>query len=303
MAVTPARDEAGNLPRLAASLAAQSLPPSRWIVVDNGSTDGSQDIVRGFAREHPWAELLEIPPAVSIARGGPSARALNAGIAAIDPADPPGMVLNLDADVALPADFAARLAAALDADPRLGIVGGSCFEHDGTAWRQRHVTGDTVWGAARAFRWECLMEVAPVEERMSWDSLSQLKANALGWGTATLLDLPFEHHRPEGGRDGSRWRARATEGASAHYMWYRPWYLGMRATLHVARGEIGALGLVGGYAGAAWRREPRSPDPDIRAHVRSVQSPARVPSRIREALRRSRSADSADPQQHAGARR
>lgn len=288
VAVTPARDEAGNLPRLAASLAAQTRPPRQWIVVDNGSADGTQDVVRGLAREHPWVTLLEIPPAASIARGGPSARALNAGIAAIGDGEPPGMVMNLDADVALPPDFAARLVAAFAADPRLGIVGGSCHEHDGTAWRRRHVTGDTVWGAARAFRWDCLRQVAPVEERMSWDSLSQLRANALGWRTLTLLDLPFEHHRPEGDRDGSRWRARAIEGESAHYMWYRPWYLVLRSGLHVGRGEIGALGLLGGYARAAWRREPRSADPLIREHVRRAQSPTRLPRRLHEALRRSR---------------
>ena len=291
VAVTPARDEAANIPRLAASLAAQTEPPRRWIVVDNGSTDGTPEVVEAFAREHPWAEVLSIPPAVAVARGGPSARALNAGIAAVGEDDPPDMVLNLDADVALPPEFAARLAAALAADPGLGIVGGSCYEHDGAAWRQRHVTGDTVWGAARAFRWECLRQVGPVEERMSWDSLSQLRANALGWRTLTLLDLPFEHHRPEGGRDGSRWRARASEGASAWYMWYRPWYLGLRSALHVCRGEVGALGLIGGYAGAALRHEPRSPDPLIREHVRRVQSPARLADRFREARRPARSAE------------
>jgi hypothetical protein len=59
----------------------------------------------------------------------------------------------------------------------------------------------------------------------------------------------------------------------------------------VCRGEIGALGLIGGYAGAALRREPRSPDPLIRAHVRRVQSPARLADRVREALRPARSAE------------
>lgn len=289
IAITPARDEVENLSRLAASLAAQTIAPDRWVVVDNGSTDGSQELVRRLAAEHPWISLLEIPPAAVIARGGPSARALNAGIATIDPASPPDLVLNLDADIWLPPDYVARLVAAFAAEPELGIAGGSCYELNDGRWRQRHVTGDTVWGAARAFRWACLRDVGPVEERFSWDSLSQLRANALGWQTRTLLDLPFQHHRPEGGRDGGRARARFNEGESAHYMWYRPWYLSLRAAMHLARGDVGAPALLAGYGRAAVRREPRSADPLIRAFVRSNQSPARLPRRAVEALRRSRS--------------
>ncbi len=295
VAITPARDEADNLPRLAASLAAQTLPVERWVVVDNGSADGTRELVADLGARDPRVELLSIPPAASSARGGPSARALNAGIATIDPAAAPDLVLNLDADVWLPPDYLARLAAAFAADPRLGIAGGSCYERTDGRWRQRHVTGDTVWGAARAFRWECLQEVGPVEERFSWDSLSQLRANALGWRTRTLLDLPFQHHRPEGARDGDRGRARLNEGYSAYYMWYRPWYLGLRAGMHLVRGDLGAPGLVVGYTRAAVRRDPRSPDPLLRAFVRRNQSPALLPRRALEALRRSRSAPDAGP--------
>ncbi len=134
------------------------------------------------------------------------------GVATIPSVAPPDLVLNVDADVSLPSDYIARLARAFAGDPALGIAGGSCYEmHDGR-WRQRHVTGDTVWGAARAYRWDCLQDVGPVEERMSWDSLSQLRANALSWSTRTLLDLPFRHHRAEGGRDGGWGRAHFNEG-------------------------------------------------------------------------------------------
>jgi biofilm PGA synthesis N-glycosyltransferase PgaC len=284
VAITPAHDEEANIGRLAASLAAQTVPPSAWIVVENGSTDGTMDAIRRAAAAHPWIVPAQIPPPPRSLRGPASVRAFNAGLA-LAPGEP-AFVANLDADVSLPPDYFARLLAAFDADPRLGIAGGTCYEREEGAWRQRHVTGDTVWGAARLFRRECLEAVGGVQERMSWDSISQLQANARGWRTRTLLDLPFHHHRPEGDRDGSRRAAWLVEGRSAYHLWYRPWYLALRAANHLARGEWAAPFMLVGYARAALAREPRAADPLLRAHVRSQQSLTRLPRRVREARRR-----------------
>ena len=49
-------------------------------------------------------------------------------------------------------------------------------------------------------------------ERLGWDGIDEFKANALGWRTTAFEELPFRHHRPEGERDGSAWRARSEPG-------------------------------------------------------------------------------------------
>src|SRR5688572_14367545 len=72
--ITPARDEAHNLPRLARSLMAQTVPPERWVIVDNGSTDGTADVVRALAGEFPAIELLEVPGDATAVRGAPIVR-------------------------------------------------------------------------------------------------------------------------------------------------------------------------------------------------------------------------------------
>ena len=287
--ITPVRDEAENLPRLAAALAEQTLPPWRWLVVDNGSTDGTLELARALAADQDWVQVLTVPGATAAERGAPIVRALHAAIERLS-ADPPGFVVNVDADVSMDADYFESLLAEFDKDKTLGIASGSAFELEGGEWRQRFVTGSTVWGASRAFLWECLQQILPFEERVAWDGIDEFKANARGWRTRAFEDIPFRHHRPEGVRDGSAWQARRNQGHAAYYVGYRPWYLVLRSLWNTRR-EPAALGLILGYAAAAVRREPRSADRAARAYLRDQQSVRRLRLRSLEATgRRGRSA-------------
>jgi glycosyltransferase involved in cell wall biosynthesis len=282
--VTPARDEADNLPRLAASLAAQSVRPETWTIVDNGSTDGTIEVARGLAAEHPWIRLLTLPGSTVAERGAPIVRALQAGIASV--ADqPPAVLVNVDADISMGPDYFERLLAKFDADASLGIASGSGYELRKGTWEQRFVTGSTVWGASRAYRWECLQELLPLEERVGWDGVDEFKANSRGWRTCAFEELPFHHHRREGERDGTAWRARVNQGGAAYYFGYRPWYLVLRAGWN-ARREPAALGLVWGYVQSALRRSERSPDAAARAYLRRQQSLGNLRHRALEAAGR-----------------
>jgi glycosyltransferase involved in cell wall biosynthesis len=281
--ITPARDEAANLPRLAASLAAQTVPPRLWIVVDNGSTDGTYALAVELAATHQWMRVRSVPGAQSAERGAPIVRALMAGLAELE-REPPDIVVNVDADVSFEADYFEQLLAEFNADPNLGIASGGALELERGEWRRRHVTGTTVWGASRAFRWECLQNVLPLEERVAWDGVDEFKANARGWRTQTFPHLSFSHHRREGARDGS-WRSRVNQGAAAYYLGYRPWYLLLRA-LWNSRHEPSAVAMAWGYAGASLRRAPRLDDEAARRYLRSQQSARKLPLRFAEAFGR-----------------
>jgi glycosyltransferase involved in cell wall biosynthesis len=282
--VTPARDEAENLPRLAASLVAQTIRPRAWTIVDNGSTDGTLEVAHRLAAEHEWVHVLSLPGTSSADRGAPVVRALQAGIAALAP-EPPEILVNVDADISMEPDYFERLLARFDANLSLGIASGSAFELQRGSWQQRYVTGTTVWGASRAYRWECLQELLPLEERVAWDGVDEFKANSRGWRTAAFEELPFRHHRREGERDGTAWRARRNQGNAAYYLGYRSWYLVLRAVWQMRR-EPAALGMIWGYAVAALRRDARNSDPEARAYLRRQQSPRNLRLRMLEAAGR-----------------
>jgi glycosyltransferase involved in cell wall biosynthesis len=252
-------------------------------VVDTGSTDATAAVAYELGETLPWLQLRAIAGAAVPTRGGPIVRAFTTGAAALAAA--PDVVVKLDADLSFAPDYFERLLAAFDADPALGIASGICTELEDGEWRPLYGTRDHVWGASRAYRWQCLQQLLPLEERQGWDEIDSIKAQIRGWRAATLPEVPFRHHRPEGERDGAR-RRWADQGDTAHYMGYRFSYL-LARTLFRARREPAALAMLGGYTRAAVRRRPRCADPAVRRHLRAEQGLGSLPLRLREALGRS----------------
>jgi poly-beta-1,6-N-acetyl-D-glucosamine synthase len=282
--ITPARNEATNLVPLARCLAAQTVLPTRWMIVDNGSTDRTAEVAGRLAREHEWIRQTAAPGEPGAVRGGPIVRSFAAGLAALDDIAP-DVVVKLDADLTMAAGYFDGLLTAFAADRQLGIASGICHEQENGSWRPLYGTRSHVWGACRAYRRECLRDVLPLEERQGWDEIDALKAQLRGWRVGTLFELPFYHHRPEGDRDGARARW-ADQGDTAHYMGYRPSYLFLR-TVFQARHDPHALGMLWGYGRAAVQRAPRLADEHARAYLREQQRLRALPLRAREALGRS----------------
>lgn len=278
--VTAARNESGNLRRLAASLAEQTVRPQRWLIVENGSTDRTLTVASELSNEHPWVGVLALDTGESSGRGAPIVHALHAGIAALEPL--PEVIVNVDADVSFQANFFERLLAEFARDPDLGIASGSAFEYSGGLWRQRFTTRNSVWGATRAWRCACLRDVLPFEERVGWDGVDECKANARGWRTRTIADLPFLHHRPEGARDGSGSKHWLSQGELAHFLDYRPSYLLLR-TLYQALRDPTALAMFCGYARCLVQRQPKCDDAGALRYIHDQQRWRCLGQRLREA--------------------
>lgn len=280
-AITPARNEAENLLRLADSLSAQTIPPSEWIIVENGSTDSTLDIGRTLAASTPYARVVEMGGIPAYDRKRAYIRVVHEGLSAI--AGTPDVIVKLDADVSFRPDFFQKILEAFAEDPCLGITSGSCWEHDGTRWRQRPIEGAHVWGPTRAYRWpECAM-VFPLDESLGYAAVDETKAMLAGWRTGTQHDLRFHHHRPEGLAERSRTNAWRLEGEAAYYLGYRPSYLLARAGYRML-GDRHAFGMVLGYWTARAKREPRLADNAVRETLRDSQRLRHIAGRAQRSL-------------------
>jgi len=207
--VTPARNEARFIERTVQSVVTQTKLPVRWIIVSNGSTDGTDEIVQKAICRHPWIELIRI--AGSDERSFVAkAHAFNAGYQRLD-GIPYGILGNLDADVSFDAEFFAFLMERFAEAPDLGIAGTPFLEGGAQLYDYRFTNIHHVSGCCQLFRRDCLEALGgyiPVEGGL--DAIAVMAARMLGWKTRTFVEKVSIHHRKMG-----------LAGRSSAGMWFR----------------------------------------------------------------------------------
>jgi biofilm PGA synthesis N-glycosyltransferase PgaC len=270
--VSPVRDEAEHLARTAEALLAQSHPPAAWVIVDDGSTDGTNELAQRYAGAVPWIHVIRAASQHDRARGAPIVRAFNLGRGAIDVAT--DVIVKLDGDLYLPPHYFAWVLSVFADDPRAGVVGGVALVADENGrWVPDEVGIDTVNGVAKAYRCEALDEIGGLPASMGWDGIDEFALRARGWSVRVLTELPILHYRRRGSRQ-RWWKARWEEGRGCHFMGYRWSFVVLRAgyRMLVERPPLlGGLVLGAGFAWSAIRRRPQMPDADARALLRSEQ--------------------------------
>jgi poly-beta-1,6-N-acetyl-D-glucosamine synthase len=271
--VSPVRNEAAHIERVVRGVAAQTLAPARWIVMDDGSTDGTLELLRSLERDVPFLTVIEgarghdgAPDRLALAV---EARAFNAALAT-DDWRAYTHVMKLDGDIELEPTYLAKLLDRFDADPRLGLAGGVLVEPqaDGSM-RPIRIPETHVHGALKLYSRACFEAIGGIQERLGWDTIDEVYARMRGFGARNFRDLVSVHHRPIGSADGTL-RGRARHGECAYIAHYGPLWVALRA-VKVARsrpfGLSGAAFLYGYVRSAAVRTE-RVPDPDFRRFVR-----------------------------------
>jgi glycosyltransferase involved in cell wall biosynthesis len=271
--VSPVRNEARHIERVVRSVAAQTLLPARWIVLDDGSDDGTLELLRALESEVPFLTVVERASLLDGARDrlarAAAPRAFNAGLAVTDWREYTH-VMKLDGDIELEPGYFADLLARFEADPSLGLAGGVLVEPqaDGSM-RPIRIPDSHVHGALKLYTRACFEAIGGVQERLGWDTIDEVYARMHGFHARSFKDLVSVHHRPLGSADGTL-RGRARHGECAYIAHYGPTWVALRS-LKVARTRprvVSGLAFFYGYVRAAAVRTERVPDPAFRRFVR-----------------------------------
>jgi hypothetical protein len=273
-AVVPFLNEGDYLERTLESIAGQSQPPDKLVLVDDGSGDDSPKIAATFAATHDWAEVLTLtprPPSRDRLARAHVVRAFTAAIGRIE--IDVDVISKLDADIDFPPATFATLLAELEANPRLGIAGAFLsYEENGRVVRERP-PAEHVRGATKFYRRECLEEISPLSEMLGWDTIDEAKARLGGW-TVRSFAIPGGdplHLRPTGSYDGQI-RGFSRHGLCAWNYGAHPLAvaLGAVARMRERPRVIGGAAYFVGWMMAGLRRLPRA-EPDVRREVRLTQ--------------------------------
>lgn len=260
--VTPVRDEVRHIGQTLDAMASQTLRPARWVIVDDGSTDGTSELLDARCALLPWVTVLHRHDRGFRAAGGGVMQAFHAGLAVLDDT-PWDYLVKLDGDLSFAPDYFEACLAAFQADATLGIGGGTVHQLESGSLRVDS-TGDPpfhVRGATKIYRRACWERIAPLIEAPGWDTFDEVRANFLGWSTRTFADLAVVQLKPTGAAAG-RWRDAFKNGRANYVSGYHPAFMLAKCVRRAFRPPLllHAAALLSGYCSGYLKHVPIAPD-------------------------------------------
>jgi len=269
--VTPVRDEESYLSLTIESMAKQTILPQEWVIVDDGSKDGTGRIIDEAARQYPWIRGVRREDRGFRKWGAGIIEAFYSGFDALTCKDWEFMS-KLDGDLSFAPEYFAGMFKKFEEDSRLGIGGGYLYHLENGTRTLEDGPVFHVRGGAKIYRRACWDAIGGLWVGPGSDTVDEVKGNMLGWSSRSFLDLQIQHHRWTGAAYG-RWGGIAKNGKTDYVSGYHPLFLIAKAVARLPRRPylVGSAALLYGYILAALQRTPQVDDPQLIRYLQKQQ--------------------------------
>ena len=263
--ITPARNEERFIEKLIQSMVSQTVLPAKWVIVNDGSTDDTGDIVGKYLEKHEWIELLNLPARRDRSFAG-KVHAFNAGLERVKGLEYE-VIGNLDSDVSFEPDYCEFLLTQFQQDLTLGVAG-TIFREEGYSSGTDSFEGQNhVAGGCQLFRRRCFQEIGGYVPNKAGgiDWIAVTTARMMGWRTRSFREKSFFHYRSLGTAERSQLASAFSYGEKDYYLGNHPIWEIFRVTYRATKKPylVGALALYSGYLSAFVRRMKRPVSDDL----------------------------------------
>ena len=270
--ITPARNEEEHIGRAIESVQSQTVLPAKWVIVSDGSTDRTDEIVKKHLPDNAWIELIRMPDHDD-RQFAAKVHCFNAGYAKVKGVSY-DIIGNMDADISFEKDYFEFLVARFADDTKLGVAG-TPFVEDGKHYDYRFTNIEHVSGACQLFRRECFDEIGgyvPIRGGgIDWVAVTT--ARMKGWKTRTFTERTCLHHRKMGTGNTSAIMTWFRQGKKDYFLGNHPTWEIFRSLYQMSKKPclIGGLLLLLGYACAGAARQERPISGELMAFNRAEQ--------------------------------
>jgi poly-beta-1,6-N-acetyl-D-glucosamine synthase len=271
--ITPVRNEAGRVGKTIESVASQTLRPRQWVIIDDGSSDGTPDILKAAQNQHSWIKTVSRADRGSRKPGGGVIEAFYDGYKEIDSGDW-AFLVKLDGDLQFGPSYFEDCLQRFHQDSELGIGGGTICCEQGGQWVQES-RGDPpfhVRGATKIYRHECWAAIGGLIKAPGWDTLDEVKANMLGWKTYSFAELKLLQLKSTGAADGA-WKNWVKNGRANYITGYHPLFMLLKCVKRLVEKPyaVAGVGLLVGFLSGYVSGQSRVEDPELIRYLRRQQ--------------------------------
>lgn len=258
--ITPARNEEAYIEKTLRSVIDQTMLPKRWVIVSDGSTDRTDEIVKHYVHGQDWIEFVQLPKRKE-RHFAAKVNAFNTGYERVKHLKFE-IIGNLDADISFEKDFFEFLIKKFEQIPELGVAGTPFLEEGYSSINDSYEGGEHVSGQCQLFRKACYESIGGYSSIREGhvDKIAVVKARMKGWKTRSFKERTFYHHRKLGtGGNNNKWKAMFDYGRRDYRIGRHPVWESIRIGYRMTKTPyvIGGMLLMSGYIWASMSRERR----------------------------------------------